>query len=50
MHREKELEEEILTLKAEVKGLRRVIRDLVDLLKEKHLKPKDLEKIEEKQE
>ena len=43
-----ELEKEVERLKTEVKGLQRVIRDLVDLLKEKHVRPEKLEKLEKK--
>jgi hypothetical protein len=43
-----ELEKQVETQKIEIKNLQRVIRDLVDLLKEKHLRPKEIEKLEKK--
>jgi hypothetical protein len=41
-------EQEIERLKSEIKGLQRVIRDLVDLLKEKHVRPREIERLEKK--
>jgi hypothetical protein len=43
-----ELEKLVESQKLEIKGLHRVVRDLVDLLKEKHVRPEKLEKLEKK--